>query len=63
MYWNHVESQIQNEVVILTFSTPTDTKLQSNCVDKYCENPQSIIINSTQDQILVKYVRLNYKQM
>lgn len=40
-----------------------DAKLQSNCVDTSCENPENVIINSALDQIPVKRVKLNYKQI
>lgn len=43
-------------------STPMGPKFQSNCLDKCYKNPRNVIINSTQDQILVKYVKINYKQ-
>lgn len=40
-----------------------DANLQSNCVDTSCENPKNVIINSALDQIPVKRVKLNYKQI
>lgn len=40
-----------------------DANLQSKCVDTSCENPKNVIINSALDQIPVKRVKLNYKQI
>lgn len=54
-----MRQKIQNEKEWNFFPTPKGPKLQSNCLDKCYKNAQNAIINSTQDHILVKYVKIN----
>ncbi len=61
MYWNHVKLHIKNEATILTSQT-LRTKNPDLIVLTSVVKPESVIINSAQDQILAKHVRLNYKQ-